>query len=176
MVAGRQMGWRVLLVGFLALLVFLAVPSTQAAEKLILETDDGEVVIKLRPDLAPKHVARITKLANDGFYNGLTFHRVIDGFMAQGGDPDGNGTGGSGVNIPAEFTNTPFKRGTVGMARSSDPNSGDSQFFICLAPAGFLDNKYTVWGEVIEGMDVVDKIKKGEPPANPTKIKSAKAE
>lgn len=176
MVAGRQIGWRILLGGLFALLLLLMAPSAQAAEKLILETDDGEIVIKLRPDLAPKHVERISKLANDGFYNGLTFHRVIDGFMAQGGDPDGNGTGGSGVNIPAEFTKTPFERGTVGMARSADPNSGDSQFFICLAPARFLDENYTVWGEVIEGMDVVDKIKKGEPPANPTKIKSAKAE
>lgn len=165
-------------VGIFAVMFALAAPSMQAAEELILETDDGEVVIKLRPDLAPKHVARITKLANEGFYDGLTFHRVLDGFMAQGGDPKGDGTGGSGQNIPAEFTSTPFERGTVGMARSSDPNSGDSQFFICLAPAPFLNNQYTVWGEVTEGMDVVDKIKKGVPPsgrvAAPTKIKSVK--
>lgn len=163
------------------LLLIVTAPTSQAAEKLILETEDGEIVIKLRPDLAPKHVARITELANKGFYNGLTFHRVIDGFMAQGGDPEGTGMGGSGVNIPAEFSDVPFERGTVGMARSGDPNSGDSQFFICLGRAEHLDKGYTVWGEVIEGMDVVDKIKKGSRAqngtvANPTKIKSAKAE
>jgi len=152
-----------------------------APEKLILETEDGTVVIKFRPDLAPKHVARIAELANDKFYDGLTFHRVIPGFMAQGGDPKGDGTGGSGQNLPAEFSQESFKRGTAAMARSSNPNSGDSQFFICLAPAPHLNGQYTIWGEVVEGMDVVDKIKKGSPAnngavSNPTKIVKARAE
>jgi peptidylprolyl isomerase len=134
---------------------------------LHIHLKDGRVVIRLRPDLAPKHVERIKELARDGFYDGIVFHRVIDGFMAQTGDPTGTGTGGSGKKLPAEFTKTPFERGTVGMARSQDPNSGDSQFFICFAAARFLDSQYTVWGEVAEGMEFVDKIKKGEPPSNP---------
>jgi len=115
----------------------------------------------MRPDLAPKHVARIKELARLKFYDGIVFHRVIDGFMAQTGDPTGTGRGGSGQNLPAEFSNAPFKRGTVGMARASDPNSADSQFFICFAPAPFLDGQYTVWGQVTSGMEFVDKIKKG---------------
>jgi peptidylprolyl isomerase len=127
---------------------------------------DGRVVIQLRPDLAPKHVARIKELVRKGFYNGLVFHRVIDGFMAQTGDPQGNGTGGSGVKLEAEFSKETFDRGTVGMARARDPNSGDSQFFICLAPATFLNGQYTVWGKVIEGMQYVDGIKKGDKAAN----------
>ena len=135
-----------------------------------LELKDGRVTIELRPDLAPKHVERIRELIKKGFYDGLKFHRVIDGFMAQTGDPDGTGFGGSGTNIQAEFSKTPFERGTVGMARSNDPDSGDSQFFICFEPARFLDGKYTVWGQVKEGMDFVDKITKGEPPKNPDKI------
>jgi peptidylprolyl isomerase len=130
---------------------------------LILETKNGKIVIRLRPDLAPKHVAQIKALVARKFYDGIVFHRVIAGFMAQTGDPQGNGTGGSDLpNIPAEFTQTPFKRGTLGMARSSDPDSANSQFFICLADAPFLDGKYTVFGEVVSGMDVVDKIKKGD--------------
>ena len=133
---------------------------------LYLDLKDGRVVIELRPDLAPKHVARIKELTRKGFYDGLVFHRVIDGFMAQTGDPQGNGTGGSGVKLPAEFSKAPFDRGTVGMARSNDPNSGDSQFFICFAPAQFLDGKYTVWGEVVSGMEFVDKIKKGDRASN----------
>jgi peptidylprolyl isomerase len=133
---------------------------------LYLDLKDGRVVIQLRPDLAPKHVARIKELVRKGFYNGLVFHRVIDGFMAQTGDPRGNGTGGSGVKLEAEFSKEPFERGTVGMARSSDPNSGDSQFFICLAPATFLNGQYTVWGKVTEGMQYVDNIKKGDKAAN----------
>ncbi len=137
---------------------------------LYLDLAYGRVVIQLRPDLAPKHVARIKELTREGFYDGLVFHRVIDGFMAQTGDPTGTGTGGSGQTLPAEFTQTPFVRGTIGMARTSDPDSGDSQFFITFAPAPFLDGKYTVWGEVVEGMDFVDKIKRGEPPAEPDKI------
>jgi peptidylprolyl isomerase len=133
---------------------------------LYLDLKDGRVVIELRPDLAPKHVARVKELARKGFYDGLTFHRVIDGFMAQTGDPKGNGTGGSGVNLPAEFTRTPFERGTVGAARAADPNSADSQFFICFAPAPFLNGQYTVWGKVVQGMEFVDKIKKGDRAAN----------
>jgi peptidylprolyl isomerase len=147
----------------------LAAESAGAAEPdntLYLDTKDGRVVIELRPDLAPKHVARIKELVRKGFYDGLVFHRVIEGFMAQTGDPLGNGTGGSGTKLPAEFSKQPFERGTVGMARSRDPNSGDSQFFICFAPAPFLNGQYTVWGQVTDGMDVVDKIKKGDRAAN----------
>jgi peptidylprolyl isomerase len=146
----------------------LAVSNASADEAdpqntLILETKYGKIVIKLRPDLAPKHVAQIKALVARKFYDGIVFHRVIDGFMAQTGDPKGDGTGGSDLpNIPAEFTQTPFKRGTLGMARSNDPDSANSQFFICLADAPFLDGKYTVFGEVVSGMDVVDKIKKGD--------------
>ncbi|MBK8211763.1 MAG: peptidylprolyl isomerase [Rhodospirillales bacterium] len=136
-----------------------AAPSPENV--LVMQLKDGVVLIELRPDLAPKHVARIKELTRKGFYDGLVFHRVIDGFMAQGGDPKGTGTGGSGVKLPAEFSKEPFVRGTVGMARSQDPNSGDSQFFICFAPAPFLDGQYTVWGKVIEGMQYVDKIKRG---------------
>jgi len=142
------------------------------AETLILETTHGPVVIKLRPDLAPNHVARIKELAEQGFYNGVVFHRVIDGFMAQTGDPTGTGTGGSGKKLKAEFTNASHGRGTVSMARAASPDSADSQFFICFDDASFLDGKYTVWGEVIEGMENVDKIKRGEPVKNPDKIVS----
>ncbi|GAB6054201.1 peptidylprolyl isomerase [Magnetospira thiophila] len=128
---------------------------------LYLELRDGRVVIDLRPDLAPRHVARIKELVRQKFYDGLTFHRVIRGFMAQTGDPSGDGTGGSGVKLAAEFTDTPFERGTLGMARSSNPNSADSQWFICLGRAGHLDGQYTVWGQVSAGMEFVDNIKKG---------------
>ena len=134
---------------------------------LYLDTKDGRVTIRLRPDLAPKHVAQIKALAKRGFYDGLTFHRVIDGFMAQTGDPKGDGTGGSDLpNIPAEFSKEPFRRGTVGMARSSNPDSANSQFYICFGDAGFLNGQYTVVGEVASGMDVVDRIKKGDKAAN----------
>jgi peptidylprolyl isomerase len=147
----------------------LAQGAADPQNTLHLETKDGRITIRLRPDLAPKHVAQIKTLAKRGFYDGLVFHRVIEGFMAQTGDPKGNGTGGSDLpNIPAEFSSTPFKRGTVGMARSSDPNSANSQFFICLADAGFLNNQYTVIGEVTSGLDVVDKIKKGNSAQNGT--------
>ncbi len=130
---------------------------------LYLDLMDGRVVIELRPDLAPKHVQRVKQLVKEGFYNGLTFHRVITGFMAQTGDPKGDGTGGSKYpDLPAEFSETPFKRGTVGAARSSNPNSANSQFFICLEDASHLDSKYTVWGQVVEGMQFVDRIKKGQ--------------
>jgi len=150
----------------LAVVFALATRTAGAASDpentLYLDLKDGRVVIEMRPDLAPKHVARIKALARKGFYDGTVFHRVIDGFMAQGGDPTGTGTGGSGVKLPAEFSTEPFVRGTVGMARAASPDSADSQFFICFAPAPFLDGKYTVWGRVIEGMDKVDKIKKGD--------------
>jgi peptidylprolyl isomerase len=136
--------------------------NADADNTVILTTKHGKVVIKLRPDLAPKHVAQIKTLVKRKFYDGLVFHRVIDGFMAQTGDPTGTGGGGSDLpNLPAEFTDTPFKRGTLGMARTDDPNSANSQFFICFADASFLNGKYTVFGEVTSGMDVVDKIKKG---------------
>ena len=128
---------------------------------LLLELKDGMVVIEMRPDLAPKHVARIKELAREGFYDGLTFHRVIGGFMAQGGDPKGNGTGGSGQNIPAEFSDEPHVRGTLSMARAQNPNSADSQFFIVLKDAPHLDSQYTVWGKVTDGMEHVDQIKLG---------------
>jgi cyclophilin family peptidyl-prolyl cis-trans isomerase len=137
---------------------------------LYIDLKDGRVVIEMRPDLAPKHVAQIKKLAREGKYDGIVFHRVIDGFMAQTGDPTGTGMGGSGQKLGAEFTKTPFQRGTVGMARAQNPNSGDSQFFICFADARFLDGQYTVWGEVTEGMDLIDGITKGEPPDDPDKI------
>ena len=122
----------------------------------------GNVLIKLRSDLAPNHVKRISELVEAGFYNGLTFHRVIDGFMAQGGDPEGTGVGGSGKNIDAEFSSEKHIRGTVSMARAMDPNSADSQFFICFKEASWLDGQYTIWGQVVEGMEHIDKIKKGD--------------
>jgi peptidylprolyl isomerase len=139
--------------------------SAEAADPentLLLELKDGMVTIEMRPDLAPKHVARIKELVREGFYDGLTFHRVIGGFMAQGGDPKGNGTGGSGQNIPAEFTDEPHVRGTLSMARSQNPNSADSQFFIVFARSRFLDGQYTVWGKVTDGMEFVGKIKRGD--------------
>jgi peptidylprolyl isomerase len=138
---------------------------------LVIETSKGPVVIQLRPDLAPRHVERIKTLARDGFYDGIVFHRVIDGFMAQTGCPQGRGTGSSDLpNLPAEFNAEPHVRGVCSMARSSNPNSANSQFFICFDDASFLDKQYTVWGKVIEGMDNVDKIAKGEPPQNPDKM------
>ncbi len=137
---------------------------------LYLDLEFGRVVIAMRPDVAPKHVARIKELTRQGFYDGLAFHRVIEGFMAQGGDPAGDGTGGSGQNIEAEFNNLPHVRGTVSMARAGDPNSADSQFFICFTRVAFLDRDYTVWGRVMSGMEYVDMIQRGEPPRNPTKI------
>jgi cyclophilin family peptidyl-prolyl cis-trans isomerase len=138
---------------------------------LIVEIPHGRVVIKLRPDVAPGHVARIKELAREGFYDGTPFHRVIDGFMAQGGDPTGTGTGGSDKpNLKAEFSDVPHKRGTASMARSMNPDSANSQFFICFEDCSFLDGQYTVWGEVVDGMDAVDKIKRGEPVQNPDRI------
>lgn len=139
--------------------------------KLTFTLDGGDVVIRLRPDLAPKHVARIAELANEGFYDGVVFHRVIPGFMAQGGDPTGTGTSGSDKpNLPQEFSAEPHVRGTCSMARTSDPNSANSQFFICFDDAGFLDRQYTVWGEVESGMELIDALPVGEPPRDPGKI------
>ena len=142
---------------------------------LVLDLDSGgEVVIRLRPDLAPQHVARIRELASDGFYDNVVFHRVIDGFMAQGGDPTGTGMGGSDKpDLPAEFSDAPHARGTASMARAQNPNSANSQFFLCLDDCGFLDGQYTVWGEVVEGMEHVDALPKGEPPRQPGKIVKA---
>ena len=147
---------------------------TDTENTLTLETTKGKVVILMRPDLAPGHVARIKELVRDGFYDGVAFHRVIEGFMAQTGCPHGTGTGGSGKKLKAEFNKEPHRRGTVSMARAQSPNSGDSQFFICFADAPFLNGKYTVWGEVTEGMGNVDKIKRGEPVIDPDRITSAK--
>ncbi|MEE8310112.1 MAG: peptidylprolyl isomerase [Hyphomicrobium sp.] len=137
---------------------------------LVIELKDGPVIVRLRPDLAPKHVERVKKLAKEGFYDGIKFHRVIDGFMAQTGDPTGTGTGGSNyADLPAEFSQEPFKRGTLGAARTADPDSANSQFFICFNDTGCsgLTGQYTVWGQVIDGMEHVDSIAKGEPPPIP---------
>jgi len=147
---------------------------TDTPQTLTLTLDSGDVVIKLRPDLAPGHVARITELAGEGFYDGVVFHRVIPGFMAQGGDPTGTGGGGSKKpDLKAEFSKEPHKRGVCSMARTSAPNSANSQFFICFDDARFLDNQYTVWGEVTSGMEHVDALPKGEPPRAPGKIVKA---
>jgi cyclophilin family peptidyl-prolyl cis-trans isomerase len=148
--------------------------DTDKENTLVLETTKGRAVIALRPDLAPNHVARIKELARDGFYDGIVFHRVIEGFMAQTGDPTGTGMGGSGKKLDAEFNREPHVRGTCSMARSQSPNSADSQFFICFDDAGFLDGQYTVWGKVTEGMENIDKIKRGEPVKDPDKIVSMK--
>lgn len=138
-------------------------PAAKVEDTLYLDLKDGRVTIRLRPDLAPKHVAQIKTLVKQGFYDGIVFHRVIPGFMAQTGDPTGTGTGGSKLpNIPAEFTVEPFKRGTLGMARAADPNSANSQFFIMFGDGAFLNGQYTVIGEVVSGMEAVDKIKKGD--------------
>ena len=161
------------ILGIAATAAMLLAGPALAAEKLTIETSKGCAFdIKLRADLAPKHVAQVTKLAAAGFYNGIVFHRVIDGFMAQTGDPTGTGTGGSSEpNIPVEFSKAHYARGTVGAARTADPNSANSQFFIMFDEGGFLDGQYTVWGEVDEaGMACVDKIERGEPPANPDKM------
>jgi cyclophilin family peptidyl-prolyl cis-trans isomerase len=141
---------------------------------LILETTQGPVKIEMRPDLAPGHVARIKELVREGFYDGIVFHRVIDGFMAQTGCPHGTGTGGSGTKLKAEFNSEPHVRGTASMARAASPDSADSQFFICFDDASFLNRQYTVWGKVTEGMENVDKIKRGEPVRDPDKIVKAR--
>jgi peptidylprolyl isomerase len=144
-------------------LLFIKNAMSQDLTNLIyLELKDGRVVIEMKPDYAPEHVKRIKELISKKFYDGLKFHRVIDGFMAQTGDPRGDGTGGSGQNIPAEFNSLPHIRGTVSMARAQDPDSADSQFFICFQESSFLDGQYTAWGQVVKGMEFVDKIKRGE--------------
>ena len=146
-----------------------------AENTIIMETSKGTVTIDLRPDLAPGHCARIKELAREGFYDGIIFHRVIDGFMAQVGCPDGTGMGGSDKpNLQAEFNAEPHVRGICSMARTNQPHSANSQFFICFDDARFLDNQYTVWGQVTEGMDVIDQLQKGEPPRNPDSIVSMK--
>jgi peptidylprolyl isomerase len=149
--------------------------SADLENTLILTLESGPVTIKLRPDLAPGHVARIKELVREGFYDGVVFHRVIPGFMAQGGDPSGTGRGGSDKpDLKAEFNDEPHVRGVVSMARTPNPDSANSQFFICLDDATFLDKQYTVWGQVSEGMENVDALPKGEPPRSPGKIVSAK--
>ncbi len=161
------------LLGLMALFLFVTAggpvsAATDLENTLYLDVPAGRVVIELRPDLAPQTVAHIKALARKGFYDGLKFHRVIAGFMAQTGDPLGNGTGGSGQTVKGEFTQTHFLRGSLGMARTDDPDSGDSQFFICFAPAPNLDGKYTLFGQVTKGMEFVDAIKKGDPQRNGT--------
>ncbi len=150
------------------------VDLTSPENHLLLELKDGTVKIQLRPDKAPRHVKRIKELAREGFYDGIVFHRVIEGFMAQTGDPTGTGTGGSGKNLKAEFNDLPHNRGVLSMARAMNVDSADSQFFIVFKDSNFLDRQYTVWGKVVEGMEHVDKIARGEPPANPDKIISMK--
>jgi peptidylprolyl isomerase len=163
-------------IAFALLFAGLLPAAAQAPTTLVLETTKGPVTIRLRPDIAPKHAERLATLARQGFFDGIVFHRVIDGFMAQTGDPTGTGTGGSSLpNLKAEFSKTPFVRGTVGMARSSDPNSANSQFFIMFADGSPLNGQYTVVGEVVSGMENVDKIKRGEPVQNPDKIIKATA-
>ena len=162
------------LIGVLAALALVTTAAAQAPRDpenlLFLDVEGGRVTIILRPDLAPKHVARVKELVRQKFYDGLTFHRVIDGFMAQTGDPRGTGAGGSGTKLNAEFSREPFVRGTIGAARTSDPNSADSQWFIMFAPAPHLNGQYTVWGRVIQGMELIDQIPKGEPPRTPGRI------
>ena len=149
---------------------------TSTENTMILETTQGRVTIEMRPDLAPRHVARIKELVQEGFYDGVAFHRVIEGFMAQTGCPQGTGTGGSGQKLKAEFSKEKHVRGTVSMARAQNPDSADSQFFICFQDSPWLNDQYTIWGNVTEGMDSVDKIKRGEPVANPDRIISARME
>ena len=165
------------LAGLIAVGSFSAAAQSPGSENtlIMMLKDDCKVTIVLRPDLAPKHVEQIKKLTRQGFYDGIVFHRVIDGFMAQTGDPTGTGMGGSELpDIPAEFLNEPFVRGTLGMARSQDPNSANSQFFIMFDDGSFLNGQYTVFGQVTEGMQCVDQIARGEPPENPDKIVSMK--
>jgi len=164
---------------FLTLTMGVFAMTSNAAEYLVLTLKTGDVKIELRPDLAPNHVARIKELAGQKFYDGVVFHRVIEGFMAQGGDPTGTGSGGSGKNLNAEFNQEKHTRGTVSMARAASENSADSQFFIVLADAPHLDGQYTLWGKVVSGMEHVDQIKKGDAfnnglVSNPDKIITAK--
>jgi peptidylprolyl isomerase len=157
--------------GFAVALLANPAAAQDPENTLVMELKCGDVHIALRPDVAPNHAERLKELTREGFYDGIIFHRVIEGFMAQTGDPTGTGMGGSDrPDLAAEFSDVPFNRGTVGMARSSDPNSANSQFFIMFAEGSFLNGNYTVVGEVVEGMDCVDQINKGEPPANPDQI------
>ncbi len=148
--------------------------SHSSENTLVMETTKGTATITMRDDLAPRHVARIKELVRDGFYDGVVFHRVIDNFMAQTGCPQGTGTGGSGKKLAAEFSKEKHVRGTCSMARAGDPNSADSQFFICFTQAPWLDGEYTVWGRVVEGMEAIDSLERGEPVAQPDRIKSLK--
>jgi peptidylprolyl isomerase len=160
-----------LLFGSILLMSSPAAAQTDPENTLYLDLKDGRVVIKLMPDIAPNHVARIKELTKKGFYDGLVFHRVIDGFMAQTGDPTGTGSGGSDLpDLKAEFNDYNFGRGAIGAARTNDPNSANSQWFICFEDCSFLNKQYTVWGQVTSGMEFVDKIKRGEPPSDPDKI------
>ncbi|HMN86806.1 MAG TPA: peptidylprolyl isomerase [Bauldia sp.] len=152
-----------LIAAFLMLLPLATAKAADPANTIYMDLPAGRVVIELRPDLAPNHVARIKELTKQGFYDGTPFHRVIEGFMAQGGDPTGTGTGGSDLpDLKAEFTNTNFGRGTIGAARTNDPDTANSQFFICFDDCSFLNGQYTVWGQVVEGMEFVDALKKGD--------------
>ena len=153
---------------------FIMSEKSSEAAVVVLETSKGQVEIEMKPELAPNHVARIIELVEQGFYDGIIFHRVIPGFMAQTGDPTGTGTGGSGENLNAEFTDYEYVEGTVGMARAMNPNSADSQFFICFEGCGHLTGQYTVWGQVTDGMDVVRKINEDQPPVEPDQIVSAR--
>ncbi len=160
-----------LILGSLFFMTATASAATDLENTLYLDLKDGRVTIKLMPDIAPNHVARIKELTRAGFYNGLVFHRVIDGFMAQTGDPTGTGSGGSDKpDLKAEFNDYNFGRGAIGAARTNDPNSANSQWFICFDDCSFLNKQYTVWGQVTGGMEFVDKIKRGEPPTDPDKI------
>jgi len=148
--------------------------SASKSKFITIETSKGKVIIETLPKIAPNHVKRIKQLVQSEFYDGLIFHRVIEGFMAQTGDPDGNGTGGSGKNLKAEFSDYEYKYGTVGMARSMSPDSGDSQFFICFNGCSHLTGEYTVWGQVVSGMETIEKLAIGEPPSSPDKMISVK--
>ena len=167
---------RLKLLPLIGALLITMTATANASGTLVLETSKGEIRIAMLETIAPNHVARIKELANDGFYDGIIFHRVIPGFMAQTGDPTGTGLGGSGQNLKAEFSNYQYKYGTVGMARSMNPDSGDSQFFICFDGCTHLTGQYTVWGQVESGMDAVEAINTGEPPAEPDQIIKASVE
>jgi peptidylprolyl isomerase len=167
---------RILLFSLIGALSIIMTSSANASGTLVLETSKGEIRIALLETLAPNHVTRIKELAQDSFYDGVVFHRVIKGFMAQTGDPTGTGTGGSGKNLEAEFSDYTYRYGTVGMARANNPNSADSQFFICFDGCEFLTGQYTVWGQVESGMEAVEAINVGEPPAKPDKIIKARIE
>ena len=173
MMQNLRMSRIVFLCAILGAFLIMAEKSSEAAV-VVLETSKGQVEIEMKPELAPNHVARITELVEQGFYDGVIFHRVIPGFMAQTGDPTGTGMGGSGKNLNAEFTDYEYVEGTVGMARTMDPNSADSQFFICFEGCGHLTGQYTVWGQVTSGMEAVYALNEGQPPAEPDSIKTAR--